>query len=256
MTRAMFVGSLGNAFVVVSIPELPRVLKRLIVLFTLLGLFLFSAGHSAFAAPVHETGENLFDFSPESLQLEELGIDLPSPIPHDELAPNSFSVGEDLGHRSAVKDVLLGRVVQHMRDAEVYLEEAMRTTPPSAAQAQALEGLDAMIEELLEKQNQCSGSQCKKPSPPKQATKPSSQTKSGSTPAEVGLQTFSRSDDLDRLRAATGELVKNLWGKLPDRQREQILQPLREEFLPKYAAEIEKYFRALADPAALEESER
>ena len=43
-------------------------------------------------------------------------------------------------------------------------------------------------------------------------------------------------------------MVKDLWGKLPERQREQILQPLSEEFLPKYASEIEAYFRALADP--------
>ncbi|NOY43065.1 MAG: hypothetical protein GXP26_14675 [Planctomycetes bacterium] len=44
------------------------------------------------------------------------------------------------------------------------------------------------------------------------------------------------------------DLVQDLWGHLPERQREQILQPLREEFLPKYAPEIEAYFRALAEP--------
>ncbi len=44
------------------------------------------------------------------------------------------------------------------------------------------------------------------------------------------------------------DLVQDLWGHLPERQREQILQPLREEFLPKYAPEIKAYFRALAEP--------
>jgi len=42
--------------------------------------------------------------------------------------------------------------------------------------------------------------------------------------------------------------MKDLWGKLPERQRQQMLQPLREDFLPKYASEIEAYFRALANP--------
>ena len=44
------------------------------------------------------------------------------------------------------------------------------------------------------------------------------------------------------------DLVREYWGDLPQRQRQQILQPLREEFLPQYAPEIEAYFRALAKP--------
>jgi hypothetical protein len=48
-------------------------------------------------------------------------------------------------------------------------------------------------------------------------------------------------------RSAIGALVKDLWGKLPERQREELLQPLSEEFLPEYAAEIEEYFRVLAE---------
>jgi len=47
----------------------------------------------------------------------------------------------------------------------------------------------------------------------------------------------------------TSQLIKDLWGNLPERQREQILQPLSETFLPKYAEEIEAYFRTLAEPA-------
>ena len=70
------------------------------------------------------------------------------------------------------------------------------------------------------------------------------------------LEDAIKSDNVDRdlvqnlaaSLAATGELVKDLWGHLPERQRQQILQPLSEDFLPKYATEIEEYFRALADP--------
>ncbi len=47
----------------------------------------------------------------------------------------------------------------------------------------------------------------------------------------------------------TSQLIKDLWGNLPERQREQILQPLSETFLPEYAEEIEAYFRTLAEPA-------
>ena len=41
--------------------------------------------------------------------------------------------------------------------------------------------------------------------------------------------------------------MKDLWGKLPERQREELLQPLSEEFVPEYAADIEEYFRTMAE---------
>jgi hypothetical protein len=49
--------------------------------------------------------------------------------------------------------------------------------------------------------------------------------------------------------------VKDRWGRLPERQRDEILQPLSEEFVPEYAAETEAYFRALAEPQPPEENQ-
>jgi hypothetical protein len=57
-------------------------------------------------------------------------------------------------------------------------------------------------------------------------------------------------------RAAMARLVKDRWGRLPERQRNELLQPLSEEFVPEYAADTEAYFRALAEPRAAEESPR
>jgi hypothetical protein len=41
------------------------------------------------------------------------------------------------------------------------------------------------------------------------------------------------------------ELLKDVWGHLPDRLKEQMLQSPVDEFLPKYEFEIEEYFKAL-----------
>ena len=49
-------------------------------------------------------------------------------------------------------------------------------------------------------------------------------------------------------REQVAALVDALWGHLPERQRQQILQPLGDDFLPEYAEEIKEYFRALANP--------
>jgi len=54
----------------------------------------------------------------------------------------------------------------------------------------------------------------------------------------------------------TTQLINDLWGNLPQRQREQILQPLSESYLPKYAEAIEAYFRTLAEPTNTSEDSR
>jgi hypothetical protein len=77
-----------------------------------------------------------------------------------------------------------------------------------------------------------------------QAATPSGRT--GASPAQ-GASAVAGTAGAPADRAAIGGLIKDLWGKLPERQREELLQPLSEEFLPEYAAEIEEYFRVLAE---------
>ncbi|MEM9185817.1 MAG: hypothetical protein AAGB00_04900 [Planctomycetota bacterium] len=43
------------------------------------------------------------------------------------------------------------------------------------------------------------------------------------------------------------ELVKEVWGRLPQRIREQMLESSSDEFLPQYRKEIERYFQRLAE---------
>ena len=48
-------------------------------------------------------------------------------------------------------------------------------------------------------------------------------------------------------------VLKQLWGELPQRQREQMLEPPVEEFLPKYEQQIEEYFRRLSEDKTRQE---
>jgi hypothetical protein len=43
------------------------------------------------------------------------------------------------------------------------------------------------------------------------------------------------------------ELAKGLWGHLPERSRDEMLQSFSDEFLPKYELEIEAYYRRLSE---------
>lgn len=43
------------------------------------------------------------------------------------------------------------------------------------------------------------------------------------------------------------EVVKDVWGHLPDRERQQITQFYREQFMPRYSELIKQYFSSLAE---------
>jgi len=165
-----------------------------------------------------------------------------------------FCPSVSLGAES--EDPLAG-VTRHMQEAHDLLEQSSDMTKASVAQEQALAGLDAVITQLTEKKKKCQGGQgkpsdSKKPKPNSKASKPGGEKKAGDQ-AATSAPSSTAGKASQQLAAATTQLVKDLWGHLPERQQEQILQPLGEEFLPKYAEEISAYFRALAEPKSTQQ---
>jgi hypothetical protein len=154
----------------------------------------------------------------------------------------------------------LMRVQHNMQHAELLLTQPGNhdSTGPlrlaATVQLEVLSDLDKLIAELS-KQCQCNGGQC--PGGKSQGDKP---PKPGSKPGKPGVaagkgQSAAR-DSTDRLDRTTAksvakgdvdELVKALWGQLPARSREQMVQSFSDEFLPKYELEIEQYYQRLSD---------
>ncbi|MEM8946529.1 MAG: hypothetical protein AAGD11_15255 [Planctomycetota bacterium] len=184
--------------------------------------------------------------------LEDLGADLLEATDEsnrDVLDQSLLAeLGEDIGRNQQAEQNELAKVVKHMKRAHSRLQRVERTNEASAAQSEALVGLEVMIAEITKRKSQCQGGSCRQPATQKPDNKKEAGGKTGDNPAESATSAASDDANLSTELYATGNLVKDLWGKLPARQRQQILQPLSEEFLPKYAAEIEAYFRALAQP--------
>ena len=161
----------------------------------------------------------------------------------------SLSPGEDLaaGQGRAAPDDRIVQVRRPMGEAASALEAADVSGRASAAQTEALSELDALLAAL---QSECAknGGQCAKPPQPAQRPSPapgkSSTSGSGASAAVAATPAMTAAS-----RASISNLVKDVWGRLPDRQRQQVLQPLSEPFLPKYAADVEEYFRVLAEEA-------
>ena len=156
--------------------------------------------------------------------------------------------GEDVGAEQAggANDALKS-IQQLMKEAESMLAARDSSGKASATQQVVVNELDAIIAELQKQCEKCGGQCNKPPNPSDKSAKPSAKRggKPGESAAVAKTQAGGRVD-----RTAVSNLVKDIWGRLPERQREELLQPLSEEFLPEYAAEIEEYFRVLAEPPA------
>ena len=153
----------------------------------------------------------------------------------------------------------LARVQTSMQRAQSMLTQPDATANPDAAklaspvQREILSDLDKLIADLSKQcqccNGQCQGGQCNQPKPgnnPKPG-KPGASAGSGRTAARDSTDRLDRSSAKSVDKGEVNEMVKALWGHLPERSREQMLQSFSDEFLPKYEFEIEQYYRRLSE---------
>ncbi|HEX2476325.1 MAG TPA: hypothetical protein VHK01_16355 [Lacipirellulaceae bacterium] len=170
--------------------------------------------------------------------------------------PRFDDLGEDIGQSSGLLPLV--RVRQGMQRAESLLGEPSVSSNGGAiekaanVQADIIAQLDQLIAELSK---QCQSGQCQPGSQPPNPSQ-QSQAKPGDSTGSVAQGQTAARDSTDRLNAASAkpvdkgdidELAKQLWGHLPQRTREQMLQSFSEDFLPKYQREIEEYYRRLSE---------
>jgi hypothetical protein len=147
-------------------------------------------------------------------------------------------------------------IARQMRETQQRIAKADSGPGTQQLQRQIVDDLDRLIQQVRRSKGQCrSGTSQSQPSsrsqtpgpqrnaagPPngQQETKHPATTKS---PQAVGPKT-TRKPDL----AGTQAIIKRLWGVLPEREREQMLQSPPEEFPPEYELLIEDYFRRLSE---------
>ena len=176
--------------------------------------------------------------------------DMFAPDPESRAHPRFDDLGEDIGQPSG--PLSLARVRQGMQQAETLLGNPRAVADAGQVQKQVVAQLDKLIEELS---RQCQACQQGGQSPKPNASQPS-QSKPGQPKSALGRGSTAARDSTDRLdqsnaqpvdKSDRDELMKNLWGHLPERSREQMMQSFSNEFLPKYELEIEEYYRRLSE---------
>ena len=151
----------------------------------------------------------------------------------------------------------LARVQNSMHQAQSLLTQPGADGKPGAAQLaspvqhEILSDLDKLIADLSKQcqscNGQCAGGQCNKPPKPGQNPKPGKPSAAGRTAARDSTDRLDGSSAKPVDKGEVNAMVKALWGHLPERSREQMLQSFSDEFLPKYELEIEQYYRRLSE---------
>jgi hypothetical protein len=197
---------------------------------------------------------------PAKLPTEPSAIQHKSDNPLDEALRKSLgddpgSDGEDIGESQFTK------VAREMRSVQERLAQSNSDAATQTQQKQIAAELAALVEQL--RKQQCSGSKSgSKSSKGGSAAKPGG-GKSGSGNSPVGDPSNhparestadvrpNRSDRPDPV--AIRELLTKSpdWLKLPEKERDQMLQGAADEFLPNYEFAIKKYFERI-----IEEEER
>jgi hypothetical protein len=164
--------------------------------------------------------------------------------------------GEDVGMPNPEEDPL-GFISQEMRQVEQLISEKPKRAHAEELQRRIVEDLATLIEQAEKQQQQQSSSsqsqgqqQTAKRQSPKQSQQPGKQSSSGQDSNQPASDSSDRLGKAEQVRPNPELLrgmMKDAWGHLPERDREQMQQMAPERFLPQYELLIERYYRRLAE---------
>ncbi len=175
----------------------------------------------------------------------------------DERPPIDAAIdGEDVGMPSPEEDPL-GFISQEMRQVERLISEKPKRAHAQELQRRIVDDLAQLIEQAEKQQQQQSSSsknqsqqQTAKRQSPKQSQQPGKQSTSGQDSNQPASDSSDRLGKAEQVRPDPELLrgmMKDAWGHLPERDREQMQQMAPERFLPQYELLIERYYRRLAE---------
>lgn len=177
--------------------------------------------------------------------------------------PRKEKAGDDLGQNADP----LTRIGAKMRQAVTLIDREKLSEKTTLLQDEIVKDIDELIKQQkkkMQQQQQQSSSQSKKEQQSsrsqvkpqgKQAQQKQGQQKGGggeqeSKQASKESEDRARKDQQKAVKldpAAQDELLKRVWGLLPEKDREQMRQGAGDEFLPEYESLIIRYFRRLAE---------
>lgn len=167
--------------------------------------------------------------------------------PQQQPTPNAGE-GEDVGQSP------LARISGRMATASDLIARGDSSGDTRDVQEEIVSELDKLIDQLNKQCQKCQGGACNKPgsqqtqqSTPKPGGGKSSAAQASQSSPAPSKVSAGGAGEAKPGEVAPSDSVKQLWGQLPERLRQQLMESSADEFLPKYRAELEAYFRRLAE---------
>jgi len=153
----------------------------------------------------------------------------------------------------------LVKLNRQMRDAQQRLAQAETDEAVQKLQQDIVKQLEELIKQVQQQRQQQSSSsamsQSKRSQQREQVAQPQKQqgqaNQGGKRPSQQPARDSTeglanrKTEKVDAKKL--DDALKDIWGELPPRLRQQMLQGSTERFLPKYELLIEQYFKALAE---------
>jgi hypothetical protein len=150
--------------------------------------------------------------------------------------------GEDLGE---AKKSPLEELAQRMKQSQQRINVKDTSEATQQVQQEISDRLAQLIEQI-EKQKKSSqeGKQGSGKGSNQGGTEGGNPTPA---PASESTQRVDRSETIERGSEEVKDIIRRVWGHLPEKMREQMQNSLDDQFLPKYEKLIEDYYRRLAE---------
>jgi hypothetical protein len=158
--------------------------------------------------------------------------------------------GEDLGQEKKEEHPLqkLGR---EMLEVKQRIEAQDTAAGTQQMQKEIADELAKLIEQAKTKPQ---GNKSQNGNQSKSGTGTQSGAESGSPQSKPGQESTQRLEQGDETQTQMNEVkeaLRRIWGHLPEKEREEMISALGEQFLPKYERLIEAFYKRLAErPAA------
>lgn len=192
---------------------------------------------------------------PKSLDaqlLDDLGDSTPAAQPTEPTKParavdrqllDDLDAGEDIGQEKKSPLQELGEKMKHVEE-RIRGRDTSETT--LELQREISDQLAKLIEQAKKQGKQGGNSNAGGQGKPGAESGNESGNPSAA-PASESTQRVDRTDTVERGSADVKDLIRRVWGHLPDKMREQMQNSIDEQFLPKYETLIEEYYRRLAE---------
>lgn len=142
------------------------------------------------------------------------------------------------------------RIGNRMRNVEELIGAKNTSAKTQQLQREIVDELAALIDQV-QKQKSSSQQSQRSTSNTSQAMQqpgdPNGADQQSNRPAADSTDDLRNGADSTAEADARRELLKEIWGHLPERIRQQVQNPFDEQFLPKYEKLIEEYYKRLAE---------